>query len=642
MLRLVILLNLFLTFGFTTLSAHQDIPVPEKGILDLRECVMDDQSIFDLDGEWLFHWEKLLDPANFDQQAITGIPVTVPSYWKSYEVDGKSLPGFGYGTYSLMVILPEDYHSAICFDIPLFDVAYKFYLNQRLVSENGEVGTSREEEKPWYQPASFCYIPDTDTLQILIQVSNFNHRRGGFWQSLVIGSASKVMERKERRRIFNYSTIGVLFFFMVFFLIFWSFTRKEVLMLFFALTTLGILLRSVNTGLYTSNAFLDTPWAWQIRMEYLGSYLAQLFGMIFLHKIFPNRFMNRIIRVNTILMALASISLFILPVHLFSYEMFGYQPVLVLFLAYYLFVSLFGTIKRRTMDTVFFVSLAFFIFTLINDILLANTAGSLSGNYLSPISFQLFILAMAVLIIMQWVHNNQERVQLENSLRFKNRVLSVIAHDLKNPIANMAQFSELLATKPELASKKHITHSLHESSQAAVTLLDNLLYWGRSEAHQMQVAPAEIEMKSLIKKVEALYQHMAQQKDIALSSDVPTGIRAYADPVYINTVLRNLVANAIKFTRKGGTVHIRTWQELDKINCSVVDTGIGMKAEYLEQFNKEGYLGSTKGTDQEIGTGLGLQLVRDLIEKNNGTLEIESKVEVGSTFTFTLPMVKES
>jgi len=642
MLRLVILLNLFLTFGFTTLSANQGIPVPEKGILDLRKCVMDDQSIFDLDGEWLFHWETLLGPANFDQQAITGIPVTVPSYWKSYEVDGKSLPGSGYGTYSLMVILPEDYHSAICFDIPLFDVAYKFYLNQRLVSENGEVGSSREQEKPWYKPASFCYIPDTDTLQILIQVSNFHHRRGGFWQSLVIGSASKVMERKERQRIFNYSTIGVLFFFMVFFLIFWSFSRKEVLMLFFALTTLGILLRSVNTGLYLSNYFLEAPWSWQIRMEYLGSYMAQLFGMIFLHKMFPNRFMNWIIRVNTILMALASLSLFILPVHLFSYEMFGYQPVLILFLAHYLFVSLFGTIKRRTMDTVFFVSLAFFIFTLINDILLANTAGSLSGNYLSQISFQLFILAMAVLIIMQWVHNNQERVQLENSLRFKNRVLSVIAHDLKNPIANMAQFSELLATKPELASKKHITHSLHESSQAAVTLLDNLLYWGRSEAHQMQVAPVEIEMKNLIKEVEALYQHMASQKEIDLSSDVPTGIRAFADPVYINTVLRNLVANAIKFTRKGGTVHIRIWQEHDKIICSVVDTGIGMKAEYLEQFNKQGYLDSTKGTDQEIGTGLGLQLVRDLLEKNNGTLEIESKVEVGSTFTFTLPMVKES
>jgi signal transduction histidine kinase len=641
MFRILLILNVFLTFGFTTLSANEGIPVPNKGVLDLRECIMDDQSIFKLDGEWMFHWEKLLNPDNFDQQATSGIPVTVPSYWTSCEVDGKALPGFGFGTYSLKVILPEDYNSAICFDIPLFDVAYKFYLNKRLVGDNGEVGSSRKEEKPWYEPASFCYIPDTDTLQILIQVSNFHHRRGGFWQSLVMGSANKVMERKERRRIFNYSTIGVLFFFMVFFLIFWSFTRKEVLMLFFALTTLGILMRSVNTGLYISNSFIDAPWAWQVRMEYLGSYLAQLFGMIFLHKLFPKPYMKWIIRVNTILMSLASVSLFILPMHIFTYEMLAYQPILVLFLAHYLFVSLYGTIKRRTMDTVFFVSLSFFIYALINDILLANSAGSMHSNYLSQISFQLFIFAMAVMIVLQWIRNDRERLQLESTLRFKNRVLSVIAHDLKNPIASMAQFSDLLSAKPELAAKKHITHSLRESSQAAVTLLDNLLHWGRIESHQLRIAPVEIEMKDLVKEVEALYLHMAQQKEIALSSDVPAGIRAYADPVYINTVMRNLVANAIKFTRKGGSVNIQAWQEQDKIYCSVADTGIGMKAEYLEQFKKEGYLSSSKGTDQEIGTGLGLQLVKDLLEKNNGTLEIESKAEVGSTFTFALPMDKE-
>ena len=638
---MVIILNLFLTFGFTTLSAHHGIPVPNKGILDLRECAMDDQSIFDLDGEWIFYWEKLLSPDNLGQHEATGIPVTVPSYWKSYNVDGKSLPGFGYGTYSLMVILPEDYHSAICFDIPLFDVAYKFYVNKRLVSENGEVGTTWEEEKPWYETASFCYIPDTDTLQILIQVSNFHHRRGGFWKSLVIGSANKVLERKERRRMFNYSTIGVLFFFMIFFLIFWSFTRKEVLMLLFALTTLGILMRSVNTGLYFSNYFIETPWAWQIRMEYLGSYLAQLFGMLFLHKMFPRRYMNRIIQVNTVIMALASISLFILPVHVFTYEMLAYQPLLVLFLAHYLIVSFIGTVKRKLMDTIFFGSLSFFIFTLINDILLANTGGSVYGNYLSQISFQLFIFAMAVLIILQWIRNDRERLKLESSLRFKNRVLSVIAHDLKNPIASVAQFTDLLASKPELASKKHITHSLRESSQAAVTLLDNLLYWSRSESDRLSIAPVQIEMKDLVKEVEALYQHMALQKELAFTIEVKPSVRAFADPVFVNIVLRNLVANAIKFTRKGGTVHVRAWQELDKIYCSVIDTGVGLKPEYLEQFKKEGYLNSSAGTDQEIGTGLGLQLVKDMLERNNGTLEIESKAEVGSTFTFTLPMYKE-
>lgn len=642
MRRILFILNVFLTFGFTTLSAHDEIPVPEKGILDLRECTLDENSIFDLNGEWLFHWEKLLTPDDIDLHHSTGIPVTVPSYWKSYEINGSSLSGSGYGTYSLKILLPENYHAPFCVDIPLFDVAYNFYLNDRLIGKNGEVGTSRKEEKPWYEPGNFCYIPDTDTLQILIQISNFHHRRGGFWQPVVIGSSNEVLDRKERLRMFNYSTIGVLFFFMIFFLIFWSFTRKEVLMLFFALTTLGILMRSVNTGLYFSNAFFDTPWAWQIRMEYLGSYLAQLFGMLFLHKLFPNRYMNWVIRVNTVLMTLASISLFILPVRLFTYEMLGYQPLLVLFLAHYLFVSLYGTIKRRTMDTIFFVSLSFFIYALINDILLANSAGSIHDNYLSQISFQLFIFAMAVMIVLQWIQNDRERLRLADSLKFKNRVLSVIAHDLKNPIASVAQFSDLLVSKPELASKKHVMNSLRESAQAAVTLLDNLLYWGRSESASLKINPVQIEMKILVNDVEALYHHMTLQKEVALTTDVKTGILAYADPVFINVVLRNLVANAIKFTRKGGSVHIRAWQEQDMIYCSVVDTGVGMKAEYLEQFKNKGYLSSSKGTDQEIGTGLGLQLVKDLLEKNNGTLEIESKADVGSSFTFTLPMDKES
>ena len=111
------------------------------------------------------------------------------------------------------------------------------------------------------------------------------------------------------------------------------------------------------------------------------------------------------------------------------------------------------------MDAIFFVSLAFFIYTLVNDILLANSAGAIYNNYFSHVSFQLFIFAMAVMIIMQWTGNYNERVQLESALRFKNKVLSVIAHDLKNPVASVAQFSDLLVTKPELAGKKHIINS---------------------------------------------------------------------------------------------------------------------------------------------------------------------------------------
>lgn len=615
--------------------------MPREGILDLREVQWNDQTLLDLKGEWLFYWEEFLDPHMHASHTGKGIAVRVPSYWSSYTLDGESLPGMGYGTYSLKILLPEGFQAPLCIDIPLFDVAHKFYLNDRLIGENGEIGTNRDEEKPWYEPGSFCYIPDSDTLQLLIQVSNFHHRRGGFWQPVVIGSSDKVQDRREKRRIYNYSTIGILFFFMIFFLIFWSFSRKQHLMLLFALTTMGILMRSVNTGLYFSNYFVDASWAWQIRMEYLGSYLAQIFGMIFLHRMFPRTYMRPIIRANTLLMSLASISLFVLPVHLFTYEMLAYQPLLVVFLAHYLIISLIGTLKRRVLDAVFFATLSFFIFTLINDILLANSAGSVSVNYMSHLSFQLFIFAMAVLVIMQWIRNDRERAQLESSLRFKNRVLSVIAHDLKNPIASVAQFSDLLVSKPELSSKSHVRNSLRESSQAALTLLENLLYWGRSESERLSITPETIEMKEVVKDVVSLYQHMALQKELEFTNEVDKDVIAFADPVLINTVLRNLVSNAIKFTPKGGKVHIRVWREQERVYCSVADTGVGLSAEYLERFETEGYLESSEGTDQEIGTGLGLQLIKDMLEKNKGTLNIESKSNVGSTFTFTLPVTND-
>ena len=633
-----IFIGLFLiSVGVTAISGHHRPTAPTNGILDLSGTVLDNQTIINLNGEWLFHWEEFLSPVNFESRKSSGIAVTVPSYWASYQIEGEEPTGMGYGTYSLQIILPSGYQSSLCFDIPVFDVAYKLFLNERLMSSNGEVGSSREEEEPGYEPSSFCYIPDGDTLQLLIQVSNFHHRRGGFWQSVYMGGSGKVLDRKEHRRMYGYSTIGVLFFFMIFFFIFWSFTRNDVLMLLFALTTLGILIRSVNTGLYLSSFFIETSWSWQIRMEYLGSYMAHLFGMMFLHKLFPLPYMNRVIRINTMVISLAAVSLFVLPVRYFSYEMIGFQPLLIIFLAHYLVISFLGILKGKVLDGVFFVSLAFFIFALVNDILLANSAGSVSSSYLSQLSFQLFILAMAVLVILQWINNNRHRLYLESSLRFKNRVLSVIAHDLKNPVASIAQFSELLAKKPELAAKDHVINSLRESSQAAVNLLDNLLFWSRSQTDALQSAPSCLEMEALLKEVGSLFQHMATQKELAFTCNSDQGIAAFADQVHVNIVLRNLVSNALKFTPQKGRVEIRAWQEADKIKCSVADTGVGIKAEYLELFKKEGQLSSTAGTDQEIGTGLGLQLVRDLLEINKGTLDIESKTGEGSLFTITLP-----
>jgi signal transduction histidine kinase len=318
--------------------------------------------------------------------------------------------------------------------------------------------------------------------------------------------------------------------------------------------------------------------------------------------------------------------------------MFLFQPVLILILAHYLIISLVGSIRGRVMDAIFFVSMAFFLYTLINDILLANSAGAIYSNYFSQISFQLFIFAMAVLIILQWVKNYRERFKLESSLRFKNLVLSVVAHDLKNPVASIAQFSDLLVTKPELAGKDHFTRSLQESAQAAVTLLDNLLYWGRSQSDKLMISPAPFNVKELVGEVHALYAHMALQKEIEFEPDAPDQLEAYADRALVNIVVRNLISNAIKFTPRSGKVGLRVTRQGNMVQFEVSDSGVGMEREVLESLKKFGELDSSLGTDQEIGTGLGLQLATDLVEKNGGVMHVDSTPGAGSVFTFTIPL----
>ena len=110
----------------------------------------------------------------------------------------------------------------------------------------------------------------------------------------------------------------------------------------------------------------------------------------------------------------------------------------------------------------------------------------------------------------------------------------------------------------------------------------------------------------------------------------------------MNIVVRNLVSNSIKFTPRKGSITIKAHQEGKVIRLSVIDTGVGINPDILKQFLTQGRLGSSSGTESEIGTGLGLQLVKDLVEKNGGNLHIESKTNEGSIFTFTLPISTEA
>ena len=221
----------------------------------------------------------------------------------------------------------------------------------------------------------------------------------------------------------------------------------------------------------------------------------------------------------------------------------------------------------------------------------------------------------------------------------KDKFFSIIAHDLKTPFNSIIGFSEILVEQVKEKNYQGIeqyTGIILQSSQRAMDLLMNLMEWSRSQTGKMEFNPAYFQMIELINEVELLLDDAAGQKSIVITNTLPDNIAVYADKNMMSAVLRNLISNAIKFTHPGGEIIISV-EEKDELTVSVSDNGIGIPKERIEQLFRIDENYSTSGTLNEKGTGLGLILCKEFIEKHGGKIWVESEEGKGSIFYFTLP-----
>ena len=226
----------------------------------------------------------------------------------------------------------------------------------------------------------------------------------------------------------------------------------------------------------------------------------------------------------------------------------------------------------------------------------------------------------------------------------KDKFFSIIAHDLKNPFNTLLGFSDLILTNLNIYKKEQIhdfVNIIHTTSKNAYSLLENLLEWSRSQTGRIQMEPEQINLYNLVEENMELLKGIAEKKRIILTNDIKKDCTAYADQNMINTVIRNLATNALKYTAKGGKVNILSDKKDDKVIITVADTGVGIKPENLDKlFRIDGNF-SLKGTDDETGTGLGLILCKEFIRKNNGELKVTSVFGQGSKFFFSIPTAKK-
>jgi signal transduction histidine kinase len=229
---------------------------------------------------------------------------------------------------------------------------------------------------------------------------------------------------------------------------------------------------------------------------------------------------------------------------------------------------------------------------------------------------------------------------LSESNAEKDKFFSIIAHDLKSPFASIVGFSDLLLRQVKDKDYEGIdtyAEIIQQSSNSAMELLQNLMDWSKAHTGRMEFSPEFFPINELIAETEDLYTGPLLQKQLTLTVDVPEHTPVFADKNALRTLLRNLISNAIKFTHSGGHIVLSVENLPEAFRLSVSDTGVGMAQASIDKLFRIDCNYSTAGTQNEKGTGLGLILCKELIERHGGRIWVESAPGNGSTFYVTLP-----
>jgi len=222
----------------------------------------------------------------------------------------------------------------------------------------------------------------------------------------------------------------------------------------------------------------------------------------------------------------------------------------------------------------------------------------------------------------------------------KDKFFSIIAHDLKNPFNVLVSYTGILKTDLELFSKEEleqIISDLNEASENGYNLLQNLLIWTRSQTNRIHILKTIFVLADIFNEVKGLAELNLTNKEQTLSVEIDQNLGVYADKDMISVVLRNLVFNAIKFSVKGSVINLNANLVGSNVRVDVIDSGIGISEESIKKLFTLDKNTMTHGTEGETGTGLGLVLCKEFVEKNDGTIWVESKLGEGSVFSFTIP-----
>ena len=656
--KTVILLYIISSLILISCTPRPAIQQAEKGVLNLSSEDFDRN--FPLDGEWEFYWEKLYYPHDFSGKSVIDDPVyiKVPSLWNGMNHPQGVLPGSGYATYRIKVFLPVN-KGRIGLKILDAATAYRLWVNGELLSENGEV--SDERGVPQFLPRTvfFCNPADKEDkkseAEIIVQVSNFHHKKGGMWESLHIGPEITIAAEREKNTQIAFLVLGIIIIMSLYHLGIFYLRPGEKSALIFSILTICMAFRSLTTGeRFLVSWFPSINWEFFSKIEYLTSYGMIPLIVLFFYTVFPLEMKKRITIPIFSIAAVIVLLVIFLPLQYYSqgkifYDLFiligGFIILAVLALAIY---------RKRDGAIVAFSGMSVLYLTGINDILynsqVINTLNTASYGLVFYILSQSYLLSRRFTTVFETSERlSGELKQVNRQLiamdQLKDEFLANTSHELRTPLNGIIGLSESMSdgSMGEMSDTHKYNLKLIESSARRLSsLVNDILDFEKMKNSNIELMQQSIDLYSMVDHVLMISKTLIGSRPVTLSNKIDYHLPpVLGDENRLQQILYNLIGNAVKFTREGKievTDKIVTENNKRMIAVTVSDTGIGIPPEKLDTIFNSFQQGDGSTEREYGGTGLGLAISKKLIELHGGTISVVSESGKGSSFTFKIPI----
>lgn len=633
---------------FTDTSTEFSSLSPRNGTLDLSGWNPETDGLLNLSGEWDFYWHSFLRYADLKNSAPEAdARVSVPSVWIDYQVNGQSLPGFGYATYRLKVENAGT-DTPLAFRIPTMSTAYSMYVNDRLVASNGSAAASAEHFRPEYRPKTVQVWPPASEFEIIVQVANFVYARGGMWYPINMGTPEQIQDYDKRivyRDIFLFTSCFILglYYFSIFLL-----RREDKSSLYFVFMCLVVMGRTVIHGDYAVYTLI--PWisfGGIVLINYVTLYWFPTTFALLLSELFPQEMPKRVVRLTVAYSTAMTLVTLSAPLHIYTRYTYLFLSVAILIALYTLVVTGVALIGKRQNSSI--VSLGALAMTAgaVYDVLCYYRVISLNVGELSSFGFVVFLFLQSFVLARRFAQAFASVKGLSRRLlemdKIKDEFLANTSHELRTPLNGILGITEALLRGSEGKLNEGQRQSLSMialSSRRLANLVNDILDHLRLKHSNIKLNLKPLGIKGVVETTLHVFQQLHDPAKIKIQHALPHDLPpVLADENRLAQIMYNLVGNAVKFTTRG---YIRVTARVcgEKLEVCVEDTGQGIPEDKLTVIFKSFEQVDASITRKHGGTGLGLSITKQLVESHGGEIWVKSTPRRGSKFYFTLPVTE--